>query len=86
MDINIFTTEQKPLLRPDPIALCVGIVAVVAAFDATTPTHTRLGIIIAVPEDAAFDITQPTDITCSSECLTTHTQLRSKTLGSRYLP
>ena len=36
--------EQKPLLRSDPIALCVGIVAVVAAFDATTPTHTRFGI------------------------------------------
>jgi hypothetical protein len=33
-----------PLLGPDPIALCFGIVAIVAAFDATTPTHTRLGI------------------------------------------
>src|SRR5260370_2021835 len=35
---------EQILLRPDPIALCVGIVAVVAAFDATTPTHTRFGI------------------------------------------
>jgi hypothetical protein len=36
--------EQMPLLGPDPIALCVGIVPIVAAFDAATPTHTRLGI------------------------------------------
>ena len=33
-----------PLLGPDPIAFCVGIATKVAAFDATTPTHTRLGI------------------------------------------
>jgi hypothetical protein len=33
-----------PLLGPDPIAFCVGIVTIVAAFDATTPTHTGLGI------------------------------------------
>jgi hypothetical protein len=34
--------EQMPYLGPDPIALCFGIVAIVA--DATTPRHTRLGI------------------------------------------
>ena len=38
--------EQMPLLGPNPIALCVGIVTIVAAFDATTPTHTRFGIYI----------------------------------------
>src|SRR6266478_4587337 len=36
--------ERIPLLGPDPIALCVGIVTVVAAFDATRPTHTPFGI------------------------------------------
>jgi hypothetical protein len=35
--------EQLPLLGPDPIAFCVGIVTIVAAFDATTPTHTGFG-------------------------------------------
>jgi hypothetical protein len=29
---------------PDPIALCVGVVTIVAAFNATTPTNTRFGI------------------------------------------
>jgi hypothetical protein len=32
------------LLGPDPIAFCVGIVTIVAAFDAATPTHTRFRI------------------------------------------
>ena len=36
--------EQISLLGPNPIALCVGIVTIGAAFDATTPTHTRFGI------------------------------------------
>src|SRR5258708_38704230 len=36
--------ERIALLGPDPIALCVGIVTVVAAFDATRPTHTPFGI------------------------------------------
>jgi len=36
--------EQNSLLGPNPIALCVGIVTIGAAFDATTPTHTRFGI------------------------------------------
>src|SRR5260370_23276730 len=36
--------EQIPLLGPDPIALCVGIETIVAAFDATRPMHTRFGI------------------------------------------
>jgi hypothetical protein len=29
---------------PNPITLCFGIAAIVAAFNATTPTHTLLGI------------------------------------------
>src|SRR5260370_13982708 len=36
--------ERIALLGPDPIALCVGIVTVVAALDATRPTHTPFGI------------------------------------------
>src|SRR5258708_38276752 len=36
--------ERIPLLGPDPIALCVGIVTIVAAFDATRPMHTPFGI------------------------------------------
>jgi hypothetical protein len=35
---------QVPLLGPDPIALCIGIVAIAAIFDATIPAHARLGI------------------------------------------
>ena len=31
-------------LGPDPIALCVRIVTIVAAFDTATPTNTRFGV------------------------------------------
>jgi hypothetical protein len=34
----------NPRLGPDPMALCVGTVIIVAAFDATTPKNTRFGI------------------------------------------
>jgi hypothetical protein len=37
------SSEQYLNLGPDPIALCLGMVNIVAAFDATTPTNTRFG-------------------------------------------
>ena len=36
-------SEQYLNLGPDPIAHCLGMVNIVAAFDATTPTNTRFG-------------------------------------------
>lgn len=42
--VKLASCEQIPLLGHDPIALCVGIVTIVAAFDTTTPTNTRFGI------------------------------------------
>jgi hypothetical protein len=36
--------SPKTSKGPDPIPLCVGVVTIVAAFDATTPTNTPFGI------------------------------------------
>jgi hypothetical protein len=36
--------STKTAQAPDPIALCVGVVTIFAAFNTTTPTNTRFGI------------------------------------------
>jgi hypothetical protein len=48
--------RAAPMLCPDPIAFCVGIVTIVTALDATTPTHTwfRIDILSAVQPADVF--------------------------------